>query len=156
MPARARHDEVTALMTDTQARVEHAGVDPQAFARRYLAHAGSQVPGRSASSLAELARTQLAFGRVRRADQTLIDAVDVDDDTTAIDVVTADAPFLVESVRAELDRAGTPIERVLHPQMVVRRDEDGTPGPRLRHRRQRRRAGRRDGRVVDAHRDRRR
>ena len=57
MPARARHDEVTALMTDTQARVEHAGVDPQAFARRYLAHAGSQVPGRSASSLAELART---------------------------------------------------------------------------------------------------
>ncbi|MDT4997824.1 MAG: glutamate dehydrogenase, partial [Pseudonocardiales bacterium] len=112
-------------MTDTQARVEHAGVDPQAFARRYLAHAGSQVPGRSASSLAELARTQLAFGRVRRADETLIDAVDLDGDTTAINVVTADAPFLVESVRTELDRAGTPIERVLHPQMVVRRDEDG-------------------------------
>jgi glutamate dehydrogenase len=126
MPAWARHNEVTAAMTDTRPRVEHAGVDPQAFARRYLAHAGSQLPGRSASSLAELARAQLAFGRVRHADETLIEVADVDGDTTAINVVTSDAPFLVESVRTELDRAGTPIERVLHPQLVVRRDDDGT------------------------------
>jgi glutamate dehydrogenase len=95
------------------------------FSRRYLAHAGSQLPGRASRALTLLARNALAFGRTRGPDETLLRIVDVDGSTTAIDIVTADAPYLVDSVRAELDRQGHPVERTLHPQLVVTRDDAG-------------------------------
>ena len=50
---------------------------------------------------------------------------DLDADTTAIEIITGDAPYLVDSVRAELVRRGIPPERVLHPQLVVSRDAEG-------------------------------
>ncbi|TAM81798.1 MAG: hypothetical protein EPN43_14005, partial [Jatrophihabitans sp.] len=50
---------------------------------------------------------------------------DIGPETSAIEVVTADTSFLVDSVRAELTRGGTPAQHVLHPQMVVERDADG-------------------------------
>ncbi|HEY3717260.1 MAG TPA: NAD-glutamate dehydrogenase [Jatrophihabitantaceae bacterium] len=96
------------------------------FSRRYLAHASSQLPGRASSALALLARDAVAFGRTRKDDETLIRISDLDGSTTGIDIVTADAPYLVDSVRAELGRLGHPVERVLHPQIVVTRDETGT------------------------------
>ncbi len=101
------------------------GVMSEVFSHRYLAHAASQLPGRASSALAALARDNLAFGAIRRADQTLIRILDVDPSTTAIDLVTGDAPYLVDSVRAELDRLGHPVERVLHPQLVVTRNAEG-------------------------------
>ena len=107
-------------MTDTR-----PGIDADVFARRFLAHAGSQLPGRPAAALAELARASVAFGTVRPAGETLLRVVALDGDTTAVDVVTADAPYLVDSARAELDRSGNEIERVLHPQLVVSRDDEG-------------------------------
>jgi glutamate dehydrogenase len=115
-------------MTDTRPGIGTGiatSVDPDVFARRYLAHAGSQLPGRTGSALTELARDNLAFGAARVPYQTLCRVVDVDSETTAIDVVTGDAPYLVDSVRAELDRSGRPAERLLHPQMVVARDDEG-------------------------------
>ncbi|MDP9091978.1 MAG: NAD-glutamate dehydrogenase [Actinomycetota bacterium] len=108
-------------MTETR-----ASAAPETFARRYLAHAGSQLPGRSDGALAALAMDNLAFGSVRAPGQTLLRVVDIDAEHTAIDVVTPDAPYLVDSVRAELVRAGHTVERLLHPQLVVARDQDGS------------------------------
>ncbi|MGJ7440867.1 NAD-glutamate dehydrogenase [Aquipuribacter sp. MA13-6] len=45
---------------------------------------------------------------------------------SVVHVVTDDMPFLVDSVTNELSRAGRGIHLVVHPQVVVRRDEDGT------------------------------
>src|SRR5581483_4850589 len=114
-------------MTDTDSAVEAAapGVDLDVFARRFLAHAASQLPGRPDESLAGLARASLSFGATREPGQTLIRVVEVDDEVTAVDVVTGDAPYLVDSARAELERTGYEIERLLHPQMVVARDGTG-------------------------------
>ena len=113
-------------MTDTRPGTEiAASVDPDVFARRYLAHATSQLPGRSGNALATLAEESLAFGAVRSDGQILLRIHDIDADTTAIEVITADAPYLVDSVRAELDRCGNPVARVLHPQLVVARDAAG-------------------------------
>jgi glutamate dehydrogenase len=115
-------------MTDARQGTETmiaSSVDVDVFARRYLAHAGSQLPGRTGGALAALARSNLEFGTVRSKGQILLRVHDVDAEKTAIDVVTADAAYLVDSVRAELDRCGSPIERVLHPQLVVARDEAG-------------------------------
>ncbi|HET8583210.1 MAG TPA: NAD-glutamate dehydrogenase [Jatrophihabitans sp.] len=113
-------------MTDTQAGTESgSAVDSAVFTRRYLAHAGSQLPGRSSAALTELARAALEFGRLRPWGQTLIRVHDTDGDTTGIDMVSADAPYIVESLQAELARDGHPVERVLHPQLVVARDPDG-------------------------------
>ncbi|HKC30016.1 MAG TPA: NAD-glutamate dehydrogenase [Jatrophihabitans sp.] len=117
-------------MTDTEADTQadtQAGteVDAAVFARRYLAHAGSQLPGRSAEALTDFARDMLAFGTVRPWGQTLLRTYDVDGQTTAVDIVSVDAPYIVESLWAELERAGRPPERVLHPQIVVARDSDG-------------------------------
>ena len=57
--------------------------------------------------------------------ETLIQLHSMDGDTSAIDIVTADAPFLVDSIRAEFDRAGHAVSRFLHPQIVASRDADG-------------------------------
>jgi glutamate dehydrogenase len=44
---------------------------------------------------------------------------------TVVELVTDDMPFLVDSVTAELGRAGLGVHLLVHPQVVVRRDEDG-------------------------------
>ncbi|MDQ6851319.1 MAG: NAD-glutamate dehydrogenase [Actinomycetota bacterium] len=106
-----------------RARPSTTGAD--VFERRFLAHAASQLPGRDEDSLAALARDVLAFGTVRRPDQTLLRVLDTDAETTAVDIVTTDVPYVVDSVRAELTRHGRRPERVLHPQLVVSRDAGG-------------------------------
>jgi glutamate dehydrogenase len=115
-------------MTDTRPGPEGdiaGSIDTGVFAQRYLAHAGSQLPSRAGSRLAALARDNLAFGAVRALGDILLRVHDLDDHTTAVDVVIDDAPYLVDSVRAELDRCATPIVRILHPQIVVARDASG-------------------------------
>ena len=102
-----------------------AEVDVEVFERRYLAHAASQLPGRDDAWLSTLARRSLHFGAVRGPGETLLEVSSPDADTTVVDIVTGDVPYLVDSLRAELDRRGCPAERVLHPQLVVRRDADG-------------------------------
>ncbi|MCW2495047.1 NAD-glutamate dehydrogenase [Jatrophihabitans sp.] len=100
-------------------------LDAAVFERRFLAHAASQLPGRDDAALAELAAAVLELGTVRTPDQVLVRIAPIDAETTAIDLITADAPYLVDSVRAELERRGRPALRVLHPQLVVSRDDDG-------------------------------
>src|SRR3954470_18815882 len=114
-------------MTDTQAGAETAAglVDTAVFSRRYLAHAGSQLPGRSPAALHALARDAFEFGRLRPWGQTLLRVRDLDADTTAVDIISADAPYIIESLWAELARSGRHAEHVLHPQLVVARDPGG-------------------------------
>ncbi|SHG21924.1 glutamate dehydrogenase [Jatrophihabitans endophyticus] len=117
-------------MTDTHIDDATSGaagaVDPDVFARRYLAHAGRQLAGRDPGALAALAGQALEFGAVRPWGKTLLRVGDVQDaDVTAVDIVSEDAPYIVESLMAELDRAGYGAERVLHPQIVVTRDPEG-------------------------------
>ncbi|HET7480746.1 MAG TPA: NAD-glutamate dehydrogenase [Rubrobacteraceae bacterium] len=45
---------------------------------------------------------------------------------TAVEIVTDDMPFLVDSVRMEINREGYAIHLMIHPIMRVRRDEDGS------------------------------
>ena len=114
-------------MTDTRGIDAAAtSADPEVFARRFLAHAGSQLPGRGGSSLSVIARECLAFGSVRQPGQTLLRVLEAGTEVTVIEVVTDDAPYLVDSARAELERSGYAVERLLHPQMVVARDDDGS------------------------------
>jgi glutamate dehydrogenase len=115
-------------MTDTHAGTETGAgvVDSAVFTRRYLAHAASQLPGRSAEALTQLAEDALDRGSVRPWGQTLLRVRDMDAETTAIDIVSSDAPYIVESIWAELERSGRPPERVLHPQIVAVRDSSGT------------------------------
>ena len=111
--------------SDASASNLGAQIDLEAFRRRYLAHAARQLPGRTNRELAALARDHLELGAVRPVGETLIQLHSMDGDTSAIDIVTADAPFLVDSIRAEFDRAGHAVSRFLHPQIVASRDADG-------------------------------
>jgi glutamate dehydrogenase len=117
-------------MSETRTSDASAGnispqIDLEAFRRRYLAHAARQLPGRTNRELSALAREHLELGVVRPGGETLIRSHNMDGDTSAIDIVTPDAPFLVDSIRAEFDRAGQPVSRLLHPQIVASRDADG-------------------------------
>ncbi|MDQ1734092.1 MAG: glutamate dehydrogenase [Pseudonocardiales bacterium] len=114
----------TDLSVDGAPSTGLAGGD-ETFLRRYLAHAPAQLPGRQQSVLADLARRHFDLGRRRAPDEILVAVRDLDAGTTAIDIVTADAPYLVDSCTAELKRTGHPVEHLLHPQLVVCRDSEG-------------------------------
>ena len=112
----------------TQTEPHHTGtgsVDAAVFARRYLAHAPTQLAGCTQSQLTDLARSALAFGESRPWGQNLLRVHDLDGETTAVDIVSIDAPYIVESLVAELRRSGRDLVRLLHPQLVVHRDPDG-------------------------------
>ncbi|WP_375491138.1 NAD-glutamate dehydrogenase, partial [uncultured Jatrophihabitans sp.] len=126
-----------------------AGPDPAVFARRYLIHADAQLRGRSSTALASIARDALDFGRSRPWGTTRLRVVDAEewsdtrrpvprggtvaaganpaavDPLTVIEIVSEDAPYIVESLLAELARHGYQVHRVLHPQLVVTRDPHG-------------------------------
>src|SRR5438067_2435841 len=44
---------------------------------------------------------------------------------TAVEIVTDDMPFLVDSVTMELNRRGFGVLMIIHPVLLIRRDEDG-------------------------------
>src|SRR5215212_1225982 len=56
---------------------------------------------------------------------------------TAVDIVTDDMPFLIDSVSMELNRRGCGVHLIIHPVLTVRRDSAGrlveilTPGETL-------------------------
>jgi glutamate dehydrogenase len=100
-------------------------VDEEVFLRRYLMRAAVQLPGRPAHVLAELARQHFRAARVRKPDETVVCIADLDGEGTSIDLATGDVPYLVDSIRAELQRTGNNVEHFLHPQIVVCRDADG-------------------------------
>jgi glutamate dehydrogenase len=130
LSADAGPTDPAAEQADSDARrVSRPGAQPppdeEVFLNRYLMRAPVQLPGRPARALTELARQHFSAARVRRPGETVVWIADLDGEGTSIDLVTEDAPYLVDSTRAELERTGHNIEHFLHPQIVVRRDADG-------------------------------
>jgi glutamate dehydrogenase len=99
--------------------------DLDVFLRRYLSHAGSQLPDRAPSTLAGIGRSHFEFGASRPGDRILVRVRELGGDSSAVELITRDAPYLVDSVRAELERTGLTVERLLHPQLVLERDDAG-------------------------------
>jgi len=94
---------------------------------RYLS--GEDVRVRSVAELAEHAAELLAFATDRPTGETLIAVVDREDAETGgsciLQVATDDMPFLVDSVAGAIAGSGRTIHLLLHPTLVVRRDEAG-------------------------------
>jgi glutamate dehydrogenase len=100
-------------------------VDDDVFLRRYLAHASAELPNHTAAQLIEIAHAHRMQGEVRNPGETQIRLRDVNGETTAVEIITDDAPYLVDSIRAELKITGHPVEDVLHPLLILRRNESG-------------------------------
>jgi glutamate dehydrogenase len=100
-------------------------VDTAVFLNRFLAHAALDLPGQDEQQLRHTAECALKFGERREPAETLLSVVELDGRTTAIDIVTPDVSYLVDSVREELSRIGRSAARVLHPQLVVTRGAGG-------------------------------
>jgi glutamate dehydrogenase len=87
---------------------------------------------RRADDLYAVAVAHLAFGRVRRSGETLLQVVTPQRqrdgrpfDRSVVMVVTADAPFLVDTVRMVLERHRIATHLMVHPMLPVDRDQDG-------------------------------
>jgi len=115
------------ISPDSLPLIRPAGPPPTdpVFSARYLTRAGSQLPSHSPAALAALSAEHFRFGQVRVIGQTLVRVRAIDSATSAVEVITADAPYLVDSVRSELKVTGHPVEQLLHPQLIVSRDPDG-------------------------------
>ena len=90
------------------------------------------LEGKSALDLYGAALSHLNFGRERKPGETKVRVfnpqfeIDGWQSThTALQIVTDDMPFLIDSVSMELNRRGFGIHSTIHPVIAVRRDDDG-------------------------------
>ena len=119
------------------------------FVHRYVTQAARQVPaqpihggtrqaagttagtaGWALAGLTRAAATARAAGRVRAGSTIAVRASDGGFATeqgpvTSFDIVSPDMPYLVESVRAELEHSGHPVVALVHPALIVERDAEG-------------------------------
>ena len=93
---------------------------------RYLAD--EDLAYRPIDYLARHAAELAAYARVRPAGTALVRIADLDHAPATdcvLQIVTDDMPFLVDSVTNAIGATGRAIHLVVHPQLVVRRDEAG-------------------------------
>ncbi|MCW2603697.1 MAG: NAD-glutamate dehydrogenase, partial [Pseudonocardiales bacterium] len=69
--------------------------------------------------------SHLESGRARVAGQTVVTVSALPTGATAVNIITDDVPYLVDSVRAELVRQGHDPSLLFHPLLVVERGTDG-------------------------------
>ena len=111
-----RHNEVTSRCRQRPAEMSADLTDPAPRRRRRRLRAAAtsrtpaaSCPGATRRGSPTLARDDLAVRRGPRAGARRCCAIqDLDADTTAVDIVTGDAPYLVDSLRAELERPRLP------------------------------------------------
>ena len=117
------------MSSTASARTDEASDDPDrveaVFAGRYRQRAAAWLPNRTPAEVDELAADHFAFGRQRHPGQTLVRVRALDGQRSAVEVVTEDAPYLVDSLQTELKVSGHPLQNILHPQLIVRRDAEG-------------------------------
>ena len=114
-------DSSSELVEEAVTAAVSAGEDPT-YVRRYLRHIElAQVAGRSPDALVALAARHRRAAQRRGPGESIVQAAD-----GAIDIVTDDRPFLVDSVVGLLERTGHRVSLLIHPQLAVRRDADGT------------------------------
>ncbi len=104
--------------------------DLEAFLRAYYRHvAPEDLNGAGPARVAAVAVAHAAVGSARPQGRALVQiqphGPGLEDGDIVIDVVTDDMPYLVDSVTMELNRRDLRIERIVHPQLLVRRDITG-------------------------------
>ena len=82
---------------------------------------GSRSPGELAAAITSL----WSHGRERPARTDRVRLVPAGPDSGWLEIVQDDMPFLLDSVRAALERRGVSIIRLIHPVVTVRRDAAG-------------------------------
>ncbi|MCU1619246.1 MAG: gdh, partial [Modestobacter sp.] len=106
-----------------------AGVRPEdapALLRRFYAgEPAAEVVGHDPEELAGLALDHLRLAARRRRGTAIVDVHRTPAGRAVLRVVVDDMPFLVDSVTAEVVRQGVAPDHVVHPVVVVRRDDDG-------------------------------
>jgi len=123
----------TAKEADVAAGDRPRPEDLHAFLRRYYWQAPVEdVLARSPRELADVALAHYELAQNRAQGTAVVRAGSLSDDgdqalgtRTVVQVVSADMPFLVDSVTAELSRLDRQLHVVVHPVLVVRRDIAG-------------------------------
>jgi glutamate dehydrogenase len=117
--------------------------DAEAFARQYYRWVSpDDLAERSALDLYGAALSHFNHARQRQPGQAKVRVYNPQFEVngwesthTAVEIVTDDMPFLIDSVSMELNRRGFGMHMIIHPVMNVRRDEGGRlaeilpPGP---------------------------
>jgi glutamate dehydrogenase len=104
----------------------------QTLVHRFFLHvADADLEGRDQVSLTAIARAARALSASRTGDQAVVCVVNPSREDgwtsrhTVVQACMDDMPFLVDSVLGELRQRNLAVHLLVHPQMVVRRDEDG-------------------------------
>ena len=112
---------------------EDGAEDAEAFVRQFYRWVSpDDLVDRDALDLYGLAVGQLGFARERRPGETKIRVYNPQFEThgwqsthTAVEIVTDDKPFLIDSISMELNRRGFGVYLIIHPVLNVRRDDAG-------------------------------
>ncbi|GGF56708.1 NAD-glutamate dehydrogenase [Marmoricola endophyticus] len=111
------------------------GVDLESLIRVYYRDLDADdVEGRASRELGASVLHHLSLAQRRPSGTALVDVSTPTTERdgwslqgrTAVEVVTDDMPFLVDSVQMALEAAGHEVRLLVHPQYVVRRDTDGS------------------------------
>ena len=131
-------DTDVTLIDDVCSRVrellaDDGAADAEAFVRQFYRWVPpEELVERDALDLYGLALGQLGFARRRRPGETKLRVYNPVFEThgwssthTAVEIVTDDKPFLIDSISMELNRRGFGVHLMIHPVMDVRRDPEG-------------------------------
>ena len=126
-------DDKQALLTAAAAHagpMAHVGDVPRYLQAYYRHAAPDELTGATPERLAAVAAAQAEFAEHRPQGRALVrvrsgGAAAIDPAADAIDIVTDDMPFLVDSISMELANHGLSARVVVHPQLRVRRDVTG-------------------------------
>ncbi|KRE38087.1 NAD-glutamate dehydrogenase [Janibacter sp. Soil728] len=121
LPAHTATDPASGLAEELVTAATAADVEPP-FVERYFRHVDeTALREHSVDELVGMATTHRSVAGRRAPDETIVEIVD-----GVLHVVTADRPFLVDSVLGELGVEGVAVSLLIHPLFAVRRDSDGT------------------------------
>ena len=108
-------------------------VQAEAFVRQYYRWVSpDDLDERSALDVYGAALSHFNLARTRRPGTANVRVYNPDFETsgwqsarTAVEIVTDDMPFLIDSVGTELNRRGFGVHLIIHPVITVSRDADG-------------------------------
>ena len=98
---------------------------PEVFQRRYLVHVARESQLQDDARIRAIIAGHLEAGRTRAAGATVVSVEPLPTGATAVNIITDDVPYLVDSVRAELVRQGHDPSLLFHPLLVVERGPGG-------------------------------
>ncbi|MCU1396015.1 MAG: NAD-specific glutamate dehydrogenase [Ilumatobacteraceae bacterium] len=127
----AHREILSAARADVASRASSGGETDEralvgAFVPLFLGEINDDYFAPFGAELAAWALSELRFGRVRAAGETLVEVdTSADGADAVVRVITDDAPFLVDTIRLVLERRDVPTSFVVHPMIDVERDAAG-------------------------------